>query len=246
MSNLGKLLQPGVKSEIAAVNFSNAVTISSAGGSLTAHGPLVIGGQQTVAGVSAGAWASANSAASSGLLAANYSPQFATGTGSAVTTAGALYLAQLPLLGATNVTNLWFSIATGAVTPTTNRCFGGLYTSAGVLVAKTGDLATPIGTNTGFIKCPLSAVYTVPLPGGIYYAGFIFTASTQPVLSCYTGQVTVTSSVANMGSATTFGNTAATYPFAVSATGSNTALPASITMASNTATGAYTFWAGAN
>ena len=242
MSNLGKLLQPGVKSEIAAVNFSNAVTISSAGGSLLTHGPVTIGGQYSAAGVSAGAVYGQNSAASFGLLAYNYSPQFATGTGSAVTTAGALYLAQLPLLGGTNVTNLWFSIATGAVTPTANRCFGGLYTSTGVLVAKTGDLATPIGTNTGAIKCPLTAVYTVPLPGGVYYAGFIFTASTQPVLSCYTGQVTVTSSVANMGSATTYGNVAASYPFAVSATGSNTALPASITMTSNTATGAYTFF----
>src|SRR5262249_4077019 len=134
------------------------------------------------------------------------------------------------------ITNLWFKVATAAASLTTAENFGGLYNSAGTLGASTGDLTTTIGTNTGPIQCPLSSKFVVPSGGGNYWVGFIFNASvTQPVLSCYTGQVTVTTSVANFGSTTTYGNVAAKYPFAVSATGTNTTLPASITMSSNTA-----------
>lgn len=182
-----------------------------------------------------------------GLSAYNYPYLFATGTGSAATVAGRLYLAKIPLAAGTVVTNIWFSIATAASGITTGQNFAGIYSSTGSLLATTGDLSTVIGTNTGALQAPLTAPFTVP-SGGNYYIGIFFNASvTLPVLTCYTGQVTVTTSVANFGSTTTFGNTAAKYPFAVSATtGNTTALPASITMSSNTATGAYTVWFGIN
>jgi len=190
------------------------------------------------------------SPSSYGLAAFNFPYLYAvngTNTGSALTTAGALYLAKVPLTGGTVVTNLWFSIATAAATPTTGENFGGIYTSAGALVATTADLSTAIGTNTGPIEAPLSTTWTVPSGGGNYYVGFFFNAATQPVLTCFGGQVTVTTSVAHFGSATTFGSTAAKYPFSVSATGSlTTAMPTSITMSSNTATGAYAYWVGLN
>lgn len=187
------------------------------------------------------------SPSSYGLLAYNYPFLFATGTGSAVTVGGRLYLTKVPLAGGTIITNLWFSIATAASGITTGQNFAGIYNSSGTLLATTADLAATIGTNTGAIQAPLTAAFTIPSSGNYYFAVFFNAATTLPVLSCYTGQVTVTTSVANFGSTTTFGNTAAKYPFAVSATtGNTTALPATITMSSNTATGAYTLWMAAN
>jgi hypothetical protein len=247
MSNAGKLLAPGTQSNLANVNFSGTVTISENGGTLNTHGPLNIGGPATVGGVSLAGAVSQQGPASFGLIAYNYSPVWATGTGSAVTTAGKVYLAQLPLPGNTAITNLWISVATAASGLTTAENWAGIYNSAGSLLAQTGDLTTTIGTNTGFIKCPLSSVYTTSTSPGVTYVGVVFNAgTTQPVLSAYTGFVTVTTSVASFGSSTTFGNTAATYPFSLAASSSNTVLPSSVTMSTNTATGAYTMWVGAN
>lgn len=236
---------PGVALVESQTWFDNAVLVTGTGGSLTANGPVTYNGAVSLGGTSTNDLNEALTPSSLGLTAFNYPYLFATGTGSAVTTGGVLYLAKLPVAGGTTISNLWFKIATAAATPVTGQCFAGLYNANGSLVATSGDLASTIGTNTGPIKAPLAA--PVVLPGGNYWVGLSNNAATLPVLSCYTGFVTVTTSVATFGSATTFGNTAAKYPFAVSATtGLTTALPASITMSSNTATGAYTFWVGAN
>jgi hypothetical protein len=257
-SDLGLLPPAGTALDMRGIWFDGPLQVRS-GASLTANtgSTVALNGTTTISGtfsvnpptINGTSWNDTTeviSPSSYGLIAYNYPYLFATGTGSAVTTAGRLYLAKVPLAAGTVVTNLWFSIATAAATPTTGQNFGGVFNSAGTLVATTADLTTTIGTNTGAIQAALTAPYTVP-SGGNYYVGFFFNASTQPVLTCYTGQVTVTTSVANFGSATTFGNTAAKYPFAVSATtGNTTAMPATITMASNTATGAYTFWTGIN
>lgn len=238
----------GVILNEAQVWHDNAVTITNTGGSLTTNGALQTNGSTLFGPTNINDFNEAISPSSLGLLAYNYPYIFATGTGSAVTTAGLLYLAKLPVQGGTKVTNLWIKIATAASGLTSGQNFAGIYNSAGSLVATTADLTTTIGTNTGAIQCPLTAVYTVPSGGGNFYVGMFFNAATtQPVLSAYTGFVTVTTSVATFGSATTFGNTAAKYPFSVSATtGNTTAMPSSITMSSNTATGAYTLWVGAN
>jgi hypothetical protein len=114
-------------------------------------------------------------------------------------------------------------------------------------MASTADLTTTIGTNTGPIKGVLSSPYTVPAGGGFYYVGLLFNAgTTEPVLTCYASQVTVTTSVVNFGSVTTFGNVAATYPFSLAASSTNTTLPTAVTMSTNTATGAYTQWVAVN
>lgn len=246
MSNQGKLLPPGTVSDTANRNFSGAIVISENGGSLATHGPLTIGGPCTVGGVSLGGLTSQQTPASWGLLAYNFSPQFATGTGGAVTTGGKLYLAQLPLPGGTAITNLWFSIATAAATPTASENFAGLVNAAGQVVASTADLSTAIGTNTGFIKCPLSAAYQTPANPGPLWVVLLLNAGTLPVLTTYVGQTAATTSAANFGSVTTFGNTAANYPYALAASSANTVLPSQITMSTNTATGSYVFWAGAN
>lgn len=254
MSDLGHAAPSGTELVLSGVWYDGPVQFRSgstlttnAGSTANFAGTTTFSGSTNLGVTPTNDLTEAISPSSYGLIGFNYPYLFATGTGSAVTTAGALYLAKLPLAGGTVVTNIWFKIATAASGLTTNENFAGLYNAAGSLVASTGDLTSTIGTNTGPIQGALSSTYIVPAGGGNYYVGLIFNAgTTQPVLSCYTGQVTVTTSVANFGSATTFGNTAAKYPFAVSATGSNTALPTSITMSSNTATGAYTFWAGVN
>jgi hypothetical protein len=242
----------GTELVLSDVWYDGGVQVRS-GGSLTVNSgaTLTVSGSTsfnppTLNGTSTNDLTSAISPSSQGLTAYDFPYHLAAGTGSAVTTAGRLYLAKVPLAAGTVITNLWFSIATAAATVTSGQNFGGIYNSSGTLVATTADLSTAIGTNTGAIQAPLTSAYTVKT-GGNYWFGFFFNASTQPVLTCYTGFVTVTTSVASFGSSTTFGNTAAKYPFAVSATtGNTTAMPASITMSSNTATGAYVFWTGAN
>lgn len=228
--------------------FDGPVTITSSGGSFTCNGTFNAAGGLSLGPTPMNDINESITPSSLGLLAYNYPYIFATGVGSAATTAGTLYLAKLPLQGGTTVTNLWFKIATAASGITTGQNFAGLYNSGGQRVATSADLASTIGTNTGPIQAALTAPYVVPSGGGNYYVGMFFNAGTTlPVLSCYSGFVTVTTSVATFGSTTTFGNTAAKYPFSVSATtGNTTALPASITMSSNTATGAYTLWVGAN
>lgn len=247
MAAVGVLAQPGTEINQAPTLQDAPLTISNTGGSLATNGPLQTNGTTLFGPTAVNDFNEVITPSSQGLLAWNYPYIYATGTGSAVTTSGALYLAKLPLQGGTVVTNLWIKIATAAVGLTSGHNFAGIYNSGGQLVATTADLTTAIGTNTGPIQCPLTAAFTVPSGGGNYWVGMFFTAgTTQPVLSAYTGFVTVTTSVATFGSATTFGNTAAKYPFAVSATGGTTAMPASITMSSNTATGAYTLWVGVN
>lgn len=249
---VGTTAPPGVTLVESATWFDGPTVITNSGGSLTVNGALTttgavsLSGQASVGGAPANDLGQTLTPSSYGLVDYNFPYVWATGVGSAVTTAGLLYLTKIPMAGGTKITNLWFKIATAAATPTTGQNFGGLYSSGGKLLATTADLTTVIGTNTGPIQAALTTPYTTSAPDN-FYVGFFFNASTQPVLSCYTGFVTVTTSVANFGSATTFGNTAAKYPYAVSATtGNTTAMPTSITMSSNTATGAYVFWAGVN
>lgn len=229
-----------------AVQFRNGGSVTqAAGNTATFNGTVNLSGSANVGAAPINDLTESISPSSAGLLAWNFPYAQATGTGSAVTTGGSLYLAKIPLAAGTVVTNLWFSIATAAATPTATENLGGLYTSAGALVASTGDLSTAIGTNTGVISCPLTAAYTVPAAGN-YYVGFSLNAATLPVLTCYVAQVTVTTSVVFFGSTTKFGNTAAKYPFAINTTGNTTALPTSLTMTSNTATGAYAYWTAVN
>jgi hypothetical protein len=188
--------------------------------------------------------ATAFNPASVGLQAWTFPTCFATGVGSAVTTAGRLYLATLNLAAGIQLTKLYFNIATAASGITSSQNFAGLFNATGTQVATTADLSTLIGTNTGYITAPLTATYTVPT-AGVYYFGVFFNAgTTQPVLTTQVSEVTVTtSSTVAAGPVAT----AAQYPFSVSATtGLTTALPASITVSSNSLTGAYNLWAAAS
>lgn len=206
--------------------------------------PVQFDGAVTAGGVSITAGASSLSPSNMGLLAWNFPTTFNTGTGSAVTTGGLLYLSAVNLTGGVTYANPWIRIATAASGATSGQNFAGLYNSAGVLQVSSNDMTTVIGTNTGYIKGTFATPF-IPAASGTYYFGCFFNAGTTlPVLGTVNGGVTVTTSAAAAGSATGI-LTAATFPYAVSATsGNTTALPASITMSSNTATGAYIFWCG--
>jgi len=214
-----------------AVQFRNGGSVTqAAGNTATFNGTLTVNGQSTVGGANSNDLTQTLVPSAYGLIDWNFPYVWATGTAGAVTTAGLLYLTKVPLAGGTKVTNLWFKIATAAATPTTAENFGGIYSASGALVATTADLTTVIGTNTGPIQGALTTPYTVPAAGN-YYIGFFFNAATQPVLSTYVGFTAITTSAQNFGSATT---------------GNTTAMPASITMSSNTATNAWVYWAGVN
>lgn len=257
-SDFGTLPPAGTELVLSNVWYDGAVQVRS-GGSLTANsgstvtlnGTVAINGSgASVGGSAANDLNSAETPSSMGLLAWDFPYAMAaagsSSTGSAAVTGGSLYLAKLVLAAGTVVTNLWFRIATAASSITTGQNFGGLYSASGTLLATSADLSTVIGTNTGPIQAALTSAYTIST-SGTYYAGFFFNASvTEPVLGCFSNQNTVTTGAQNFGSSTTFGNTAAKFPFAINTTGNTTALPTSLTMSSNTATGAYAYWVGVN
>lgn len=230
---------------------SGASLTSNTGSTVTFNGTVAINGSgASIGGSAANDLNSAETPSSAGLLAWDFPYAMGsiatTSTGSAVVTGGTLYLAKMVLAAGTVVTNLWFRIATAASGITTGQNFGGLYSAGGTRLATSADLSTVIGTNTGPIQAALTAPYTIQT-SGTYYAAFFFNAgTTEPVLGCFSGQNTVTTGAQNLGSLTTFGNTAATFPFAVNTTGNTTSLPASLTMTSNSATGAYAYWVGVN
>lgn len=252
-SDFGTTPPPGTELVLANVWYDGQVVIRS-GGSLTANagstttlgGTVNMTGNPTIGAATSNDLTEAIAPSSAGLLAWDFPYIQGQQAGSAAVTGGTLYLAKIPLAAGTVVTNLWFRIATAASGITTGQNFGGLYSAAGALLATSADLSTVIGTNTGPIQAALTAAYTIPTSAN-YYVGFFFNAgTTEPVLSCYVGQGTVTTGAQLMGSLTTFGNTAAKFPFAVNTTGNTTALPTALTMSSNSATGAYAYWVGVN
>lgn len=252
-SDLGTLAPPGVELNLSDQWFDGNVVMRSgstftagAGTTTTLGGTVAITGNPTVGALVSNDLSSALTPSSAALLAWDFPFIQATTNASAVVTGGTLYLAKIPLTAGTVVTNLWFKIAVAASGITAGQNFGGLYSSTGALLASTADLSTAIGTNTGAIQAPLTSAFTVAT-SGTYYIGFFFNAATTlPTLTCYVGQGTVTTSAQLAGSATTFGNTAAKFPFAVNTTGNTTALPTSLTMSSNSATGAFVYWVGVN
>jgi hypothetical protein len=218
---------------------------SNSGATVTLGGTVTITGNPTLGAAPVNDLTEALSPSSAGLLAWDF-PFAQVATGGGVVTGGTLYLAKIPLAAGTVVTNLWFDIATAASGITSGHNFGGLYSSAGTLLATSADLSTVIGTNTGAIQAALTSAYTITTSGN-YYAGFFFNAgTTEPVLGCFVNQTAATTGPQAFGSVTTFGNTAAKFPFAVNTTGNTTALPTSLTMSSNSATGAFAYWVGVN
>jgi hypothetical protein len=145
-------------------------------------------------------------------------------TNSTTLTGGTVYLTKLHITTSTNVTKLYWHMATAGVTPTAGQNFGGLYSSAGTrLVAADAD-ATVAGS-TGLVTLTLSS--TAVTAGTFVWGAVVFNAGTVPTLARGPG-------LTGVGTVVNAGLTAATYRYATAGTG-QTSLPASITPSSNTA-----------
>lgn len=170
------------------------------------------------------------SPAAHGLIEWNYDP-IATSSGSGqVATSQTLYLMKLiPVMGGT-VNNIVVSVGTAGATLTSGQNLAGVYDSTGALIATTADQSTAWGT-TGVKTMALTT--SVKLKTGQTYFVALLSNGTTPasfVRGSATGVATPNALLS-----------AASYRFCTNGTGL-TALPASLTLSSNSASGAQTYW----
>jgi hypothetical protein len=142
---------------------------------------------------------------------------------STVLTAGTVYLTKVYVRNRVTVSNLYWWVASAAVTATAGQNEVGLYDSAGTrVVAANVDGST---TSTGL---KTTAVTPTVLTPGWYWVAAVFNAATLPGLLRGNGGAGITT-------AANIGLTASTLRYATNAT-AQTTLPATITPASNAAT----------
>lgn len=161
-------------------------------------------------------------APSHNLVAWAYDP--AMNVNSTVLTGGTVYFTKLHITTSTNITKLYWHMATAGVTPTAGQNFGGLYASDGTRMV-TADADATVAGSTGLVTLTLGS--TAVTAGTFIWAAVVFNAGTVPALARM-GALTGTSTAVNVGL------TAATFRFATAGTG-QTSLPASVTPSSNTA-----------
>lgn len=157
-----------------------------------------------------------------------YDPQSTINSASMVN--GTLYLIAVPVRTAAVISTLYVQVGTAAVTPTAGQNALGLYSSTGTLLssAVSDTILTGTGPRSGTLAAPQS------VSAGFVWVGVLGNAATPAALGRNIGNA----ALANLGL------TLATNRFCVNGTGLTT-LPGTITPASNTQTGAVTFWAAA-
>lgn len=173
-----------------------------------------------------------------GLLAATYDPALCDST--TQVSAGVLYLMKLQAREAITISNLWFGITISG-SGTSTGTFVGLYSSAGQLLTGSADVGGPgngtFATPFESVKIPLTTPQLIPARSWVWAAMLINLGTTMPTLyralsdSQFTGF--------------TDWNGVKALRFTVAGTGL-TALPASITPASNTTVNARSWWTGAS
>lgn len=161
-----------------------------------------------------------------GLVAWNGDPAYST-SGNTLATGGTVYLARINIRQPATITKLWYANNAAGVTPTAGQNEIGLYNSAGTLVTSVNIDATITGT--GPQSGTISATALTP---GFYWIGVVFNAGTAPTLARGSASI-FGSNIANLSASTT--------RWATNGTGA-TVLPASITPASNSTSGATAFW----
>lgn len=157
----------------------------------------------------------------------------AVATGNTGTASGVLSLVRVPVRDAATVTNVILGVATAGVGLTAAQNFAGLYSPAGTLVGQTADQTTAWGS-TGMKTTALTAPAAVT--PGMWWVGILTNAATSsPAFArAGAGAVTGISSIGLAATAARFGSYGTTQ----------TALPASLTLASITIATNGTFWAG--
>lgn len=145
--------------------------------------------------------------------------------------AGTLYLIKVPVRAAATFSNIWTVVGTAGVGTSTGS-FIGFYSPAGTLLTGSSDIGTLLTTGFAARELPVTTPQAVTT-GTFVWIGFVINMPTMPFLR----QLNNGTVVANVGL------TAASYRFCTAGTGL-TALPGSITPASNTAPTISPFWFG--
>lgn len=188
----------------------------STSGSQTVTGDQVVTGDFAVTGHALGQ----ATPASHGLAAWSYDPAHAVNA--ILLTNGTIYLVKLHVAAAVAVTKLYWWTPVAGDTPTSGQNFGGLYSSAGVRLVQ-ADADATVTASAGLQTLTLAS--TALTAGSFVWAALVFNAGTAPTVG-YGSGLTGASTALNVGL------TAATYRYATAGT-SQTALPSSITPASN-------------
>jgi hypothetical protein len=170
------------------------------------------------------------------LLAATYDPVLCDAA--TQVTAGTLYLMRLNIRQGITVSFLRFGMSVSG-SGTSTGTFVGLYSAAGKLLSGSADVGGP-GNNTfatGFesTKLALTTPQLVAAGTVVYAAMLVNLGTTMPTLYRALSDIQFV--------ALADWNPAAGLRFAVNGTGL-TALPASLTMANNTPSGARSWWCG--
>lgn len=165
-----------------------------------------------------------------GLLIANSDPLGAVLNNSPAN--GTLYLMKLVPRTSFTLAHLWFILAGGGSGSSTGT-FVGVYSAAGTRLTGSSDIASQLGSGE-----PAECALTTPqalTAGTFVWAALLVNMPSSPTL--YRGL--------NDGDNVNVGLTAATARFATNGTGL-TALPSSITPASNSTGTSDTWWVGGN
>ena len=194
-------------------------------GNAAVTGNLTVDGTLTVTGNALGQ----ATPAAHGIAGWCYDPALAVN--STALTNGTLYLTRINIAANVNVTKIYWWVAITGSSPVAGQNLVGLYNSSGTLLASTNvdaAISTAALRTTTITSQALTA-------GSFYWVGMLFNASVTPTLTRASGWTGV-DTAANLGL------TAATYRFATNGTG-RTALPSSITPASNVGTDFAGPWA---
>lgn len=155
-----------------------------------------------------------------GLLLAAYEPiNVQTG---GLLTAGQIFVQKIPVPQSVTVTDLLVLVQTAGVTLTAGQCFGGLYSSAGALIAKTAEQSSQ-WQSLGEKPMPLTAEsgQSLVLQGGagaFVYTALLANGTTAPQMFRASGNHTTASANVGLSSNLRFATT----------TAGNTSLPSSL------------------
>jgi hypothetical protein len=166
-----------------------------------------------------------------GLLAWNFDPAGISLTGTAMVSQ-TLYVMAISIHAPVTVSKAWFNVVTAATSLTSAGI--ALFNSSGTQIATSTATATFTSTGNRSATLTVTGGQSLTLQPGLYYLA---------VFNNGTGVASLGPSAAGNLAAANLNLAAATLRFSVNGT-AVTANPASLTPASNTATGAFTFWAG--
>jgi hypothetical protein len=161
----------------------------------------------------------------------NYDPLQTTQSASAAATltSGTVHLAKLVAQTGGTITTISVNVITAGASLTSGQCFAGIYNSSGTRLAVTADQSAV--WNTADIYQMSLTSSTAITAGQTYYVALLAVGTTPPKFA----QGPSSAKAANVGL------TGASLRFATNGT-SQTSLPSTRTMSSNTATSAVTFW----